>query len=307
MSRTVVVSGASGYLGCHACRAFTEAGWRVVALDRSPAPDHARGGPSRSEVHHVLDLCATDELERALRQEDPSHCVHLAAPSSVPSSLRQPTEDFEGHVLPTFSLFDAVRRSGLDVAVLVVSSAAVYGSPHRLPIREDDPLRPVSPYGHHTRTQEAIAREHHDLHGIGVCIARVFSTYGPGLRHLAVWEITRRAMGGDRSVRGTGSESRDYLHARDVATAIETVCDRAPFDAETVNVGSGEETGIRRLAQLIYDALGIAEPFRFDGRAEPGKPSRWQADVSSLRRLGFSARIPLAQGVHETVQWITCQ
>jgi UDP-glucose 4-epimerase len=279
----------------------------VVALDRAPAHPEILPATGEGEVCYRLDIRSTDSLERILRRERPTHCIQLATPSSVPQSFRNPVEDLEGHLLPTFSLFDAIRRSGLDVAVLLVSSAAVYGSPHRLPIREDHPLAPVSPYGHHTRMQEMVGLEHHELFGTRVCIARIFSTYGPGLRRLAVWEIARRAMGGDRTVLGTGRESRDYLHACDVAAALAKICDGARFAGEIVNVGSGEETPIRNLAREIYDVLSITEPFRFEGRPEPGKPGRWLADIGQLRRLGFSARIPLALGVRETVRWVARQ
>jgi len=165
----------------------------------------------------------------------------------------------------------------------------------------------VSPYGFHTRLKELIGLEHHLLYGTRLSIARVFSTYGPGLRHLAVWDITRRAMNGDRTVRGAGGDSRDYLHAHDVAAALATLCDRAPFTGEIVNVGSGEETAIRSLAQLIYRELGISNPILFDDQPEPGKPSRWHADVSSLKRLGFAPRVSMASGIRETVRWIARQ
>lgn len=129
MTRSVLISGARGFLGSHCRRVFAKAGWRVVALDRSHADPKNLPATGEEEVGYRLDIRSIDDLERILRRERPTHCVQLATPSSVPQSFRNPVEDLEGHLLPTFSLFDAIRRSGLDVAVLLVSSAAVYGSP----------------------------------------------------------------------------------------------------------------------------------------------------------------------------------
>jgi len=304
MTGTVLITGGRGYLGCHAQRAFADAGWRVVDLDARPRRALAVGPAVEQAVHVRLDLRATGSVVDLLRRERPSHCVQMAGPSSVSASIRHPREDLEGHVLPTLSLLEAVHASGADTAVLVVSSAAVYGSPDRLPITEDHPVQPVSPYGCHSRIKELVAAEHRARHGVRVCIARLFSTYGPGLRRMAVWDIARRAMRGELTARGTGRESRDYLHARDAAAALVAICMRTPFAGEVVNVGSGEETEVRCLAGRIYSALGIAASCRFDGRVEAGKPLRWQADASTLRDLGFEPRIALETGVLETVRWI---
>jgi UDP-glucose 4-epimerase len=188
--------------------------------------------------------------------------------------------------------------------MLVVSSAAVYGSPERLPITEEHPVRPISPYGHHSRLKELVAVEDRVRHGTRVCVARVFSTYGPGLRRLAFWDIAQRVLAGTPTARGTGLESRDYLHARDVAAALVAICENAPFAGEIVNVGSGVEVEVRQLAEQIYRALGIRRTCHFDGHIEPGKPYRWKADASLLRGFGYEPRIPLEVGVRETVGWI---
>src|SRR5262249_27888764 len=129
-------------------------------------------------------------------------------------------------------------------------------------------------------------------------------TYGPGLRNLAVWEITRRAITGQHTIQGTGTETRDYLYSSDVALALCRVADRASFEGETINVASGKEVSIAALAQKIYSNLGLDAPPQVNHCPGEGKPTRWCADISKLRAIGFEEEVTLEDGIRTTVEWI---
>jgi len=188
--------------------------------------------------------------------------------------------------------------------VLLVSSAAVYGNAESSPVAEVEACRPISPYGFHKVGQEALLDEFGKLYGLSVCKARPFSTFGPGLRRLAIWDITRRAIAGDYALRGTGDETRDYLHVIDVAVALERIASRAPFQGEAINVASGRESTMRHVASLIYGALGLSATPTFDGTCLEGSPLRWRADISKLQDLGFRQKVMFETGIKETVEWI---
>ena len=127
--------------------------------------------------------------------------------------------------------------------LLLVSSAAVYGDPERLPVSEDAPLAPISPYGRHRAEAEEVALQS----GAPVVIARVFSAYGEGLRRQVLWDVAQRALvGGPVELSGTGEETRDFVHARDVAAAISAIAQRSAFDGEIVNVATGRRDLHRR-------------------------------------------------------------
>jgi UDP-glucose 4-epimerase len=189
-------------------------------------------------------------------------------------------------------------------AVLLVSSAAVYGNPAAIPVGEDAPLAPISPYGFHKIQQELLLDEYRKVFGVRTCKARVFSTYGPGLRHLAVWDIAQRALRGDFSLHGSGQESRDYLHVHDVGRGLAHLCRHAPFEGEAINIASGQETPIGDLARMIYAGLGVQGEPRFQGDELSGSPLRWRADVSRLHALGFAAEFAAEDGLRETMKWI---
>ena len=222
----------------------------------------------------------------------------------MPASFDDPVRDLSAATFPLARVLDAIRRTNVEVRVLLASSAAVYGEPESLPIGESLALRPISPYGFHKLHQELLLDEYHRLYQLHVCKARIFSTYGPGTRQLAVWEIARRAMAGDFSVLGSGAEFRDYLYAEDVAEALRCICERSAFTAEAINVASGEEIRIAELTREIYAAIGTTADPAFLSEQRPGNPRRWRADVSRLRQLGFSPRVGLEEGVKRTVSWI---
>jgi UDP-glucose 4-epimerase len=285
MKRTVLVTGAGGFLAGHAVKQFRAAGWRTIGIGRSDAGQQA----GEFDAFLLNDLADVPRILSVLERYAPDAIVHLAAPSSVPQSLREPLADFAGHVLPAGKLLEAVRRSGLASRFLLISSAAVYGNPATSPISEATPPAPISPYGFHKLQQELLVDEYVTLHGLRCCKARLFSTYGENLRRLAVWEIARRALAGDLRVHGTGDETRDYLYADDVGRAMVCIAENADFRGETINVASGEAVSIRMLAAKIFELLGIREAPQFLQDPLPGSPIHWAADVTRLQRLGFTA------------------
>jgi nucleoside-diphosphate-sugar epimerase len=234
--------------------------------------------------------------------------VHLAAPASVAESIDDPLADLQAHIIPTANVLYALRRSSPGTRVLLISSAAVYGSPASLPISEDARLAPISPYGFHKLQQELLVDQYAALHGLRTCKARIFSTYGERLRRLAVWEIARRALAGNPEVLGTGEESRDYLDVTDAARAMVCIADRAPFEGEAINVASGGDVAVAAVAAEIFRLVGLPETPRFTGRTNPGNPIRWRADITRLLNLGCAdAGASWSSGLARTVEWIASE
>jgi UDP-glucose 4-epimerase len=283
MSRCLV-TGAGGFLGGY-----------VVDEARRRGVDVVDPGSMR---------LPSSELAPFVRDAAPEYVVHLAAPASVAASIADPHADFVGCVDGTACLVDALRRGAPRARLVLVSSAAVYGNPPALPVREDAPEKPLSPYGYHKLLSELLVDEASRLWGAWTAVARVFSAYGPGLRRQVVYELCAKAARGEPLVLdGTGDESRDFVHAADVARAVWTLLERAPGTAERFNVATGIETRIGHLADAVARAAR-AEPARFSGRARPGDPARWCADVSAIAALGWSQRVKLDDGVAEVLRWV---
>jgi len=302
MPNRVLITGAGGFLAGHIAAAFNAAGWRTIGVGRSDPNGQAK----LFEHFELRDVAEIEGNLSLLERFAPAATVHLAAPANVQQSIRDPVADLRGHSVPTAALLESIRVAGIDTRVILISSAAVYGDPETLPVREDAPPAPISPYGFHKLQQEALLDEYVRIHGLRGCKARIFSTYGENLRRLAVWEIARRALAGHYEVYGSGDETRDYLYAGDAARAICCLAEHAPFEGEAVNVASGEAVTIRTLAEEIFRAAGIVAAPRFTGETLPGSPRRWRADVTRLRELGCAAA-DWSSGLTRTIDWIRAQ
>jgi UDP-glucose 4-epimerase len=179
----------------------------------------------------------------------------------------------------------------------------VYGDPAALPVREDAPARPISPYGFHKLCCETLADAYAACFGLDVIVARLFSVFGPAQRRLLVWEIYAQLAGPAEVVTlgGTGRETRDFLHVDDVAEALLRLAGsplRGLGRAERVNVASGEETAVLSLAERLRDLVAPGKEIACLGAPRPGDPQRWRADVTRLaaRVAPFRAR-PLPEAL----------
>ena len=300
-----MLTGAAGFIGSYVAACFSSAGWHVTALDRNGAEDPNHPAKPHYDCYLRNNLTSAGSIIATLIRHRPEICIHLAGPASVGASWQNPVTDFASHTLPLFHLLEAIRLSGMQTRMLLVSSAAVYGNPESFPVNENQKIKPISPYGFHKCHQEMLLDQYCFLYGLKVCKARVFSTYGPGLKQLAVWDITRSALQGNYTVYGTGKEGRDYLCVKDVASALHCIVERASFSGEAINVASGQETRILTLAEMIYQELGIRKkPELLNGQKSTGNPTRWCADISRLQSLGFAQQISLEDGIRSTIQWI---
>lgn len=301
-SRTVLITGVAGFLGRYIAREFLRAGWRVLGLD-DVAPENAPHG-----IEFIRMRLPDGALDALLASAEPSVCIHAAGRASVAMSLQDPAADFRDGVVLTFSLLDALRRYAPLCRFVLLSSAAVYGNPTTLPVLETHHVAPLSPYGWHKRQCELLLKEFHRVYALPSLAVRIFSAYGPGLRRQVVWDICERALTtGKLVLRGTGAESRDFIHAADVARALVHLVEHAPAEAEIYNVASGIETTIRELAAALIAHLGLTLVPEFDGQQTPGDPRNWRADISRLQALGFIPVTPLDDGLRDVVAWSSAE
>lgn len=298
MNDMVLITGASGFLGGHVSRCFAECGWRVVGVDPASPREQADFA-----TYHSLVL-PSPEFREVLRHYEPKLLIHCAGRASVPQSMSDPAGDFHSSVALTFELLNDIRVESPACGFLFLSSAAIYGNPVSLPVREDHPSAPLSPYGFHKLQCEQLCAEFAVVYGMRTASARIFSAYGEGLRRQVVWDICAKALGGGPlRLQGTGKESRDLIHAADVAKGLHAIANAAPMRGETYNLASGREVTIAQLAAMILSSLGVDKPVNFDGQVPPGTPLNWRADVGRIASLGFRPAISLEQGAGAVAAW----
>lgn len=299
MRGQALVTGAAGFLGGYIARELSDAGWEVAGLDRV-------GGGAELKILH-MELPSEDLLQ-LVTETAPALVVHTAGPASVSDSIARPRADFANSVPIFFDVLDAVRVAAPSCRVVLLSSAAVYGEPQSLPITEDQPLRPLSPYGYHKMLCERLNEEFSRIYGLKTCALRIFSAYGSGLRRQVLWDVCCKARCGGRvELFGTGEETRDFVHVSDVATAVRAVAERAACDGEAYNVATGMGTSIRHLAELLVAALGSRTEVRFSGVDRRGDPHGWSADITRLVKLGWRPTVDIERGVADYAQWFLKQ
>jgi UDP-glucose 4-epimerase len=298
--KAVLITGVTGFIGRYVARQFAEAGWSVVGLGTRP-PENAPKPDLLS--YHPLVLPSAD-LAGIVQQVQPEVCIHCVGRASVDISVIDPAADFNASVAVTFNILDNLRLYAPKGKFIYLSSAAVYGNPETLPIRESENPNPISPYGFHKLMSEQLCAEFFKVYNLPTAIVRIFSAYGPGLRRQVLWDMCCKALTQNvLRLRGTGDESRDFIHGRDVAKALYMLAERAPCEAEVYNLGSGIETKIKELADLVLEQLSENIPVEFDGHQAVGNPINWRSDVSRIAKIGFTPEVTLERGVKVYVQW----
>ncbi len=298
--KRVLITGVNGFIGRALAGSCLGRGDLVQGI--SSSGDRAlSGGLAHFERMRLPDA----GLLGCLRKWQPDLVFHCAG-SAVPAlSVADPDWDFRSSVPVMQNLLEGLRRECPSAHVVMLSSAAVYGQPGSLPVAEDAPSRPLSPYGYHKWMGELICREYAEIYGIRTTCARVFSAYGPGLEKQIVWDAIGRFRGGAPGVfHGTGAETRDFIYIEDLVEALQLLASRTEGEAHGIyNVASGSETRIDELVARIANLLGV-EPDRwsFSGSTSPGIPQHWRADISRIAKLGYSPRVGLEEGLRRTVE-----
>lgn len=274
---------------------FGRCGWRVFRYGRSDRATPGRDG------EYVAVTLPSDHLVRMVEREKPAVCVHCAGTADPRQSLVEPGQDFVNGPQLTTWLLDVLRRCSPRTRLVFFSSAAVYGNPASLPVPETAPKNPISPYGYHKLACELELESFRRIFGVTTVALRIFSAYGPGLRRQVVWDlIDKIAAGHVVSVQGTGAESRDFIIGQDVARAAYHVA-TLPEPEPVYNLAAGVETSIAELAQALVAAMQVEREIRFEGRAVPGLPLNWKADISRLASTGWRPAIDLAAGLRQTI------
>ena len=293
----ILITGSEGFIGNHLVNHFTQSGYQVFGCDLFETALH--GDYTYFKVTRL-----SPDWEEIFSNTRFEFCVNAAGSGNVPYSMTHPVSDFEANTLDTIRILDAIRRLNDTCRYLHISSAAVYGNPQSLPIKEDAQLLPLSPYGYHKLMAEELCREYFHVFGIHTAIVRPFSVYGEGLRKQLLWDVCSKLKKSNQiQLFGTGNESRDFLHVKDLAELIRLLIEKASFEAEVYNAASGVESKLSMVASLFENCFGGAKKITFSGENRAGDPINWRADTNRIGELGFQPSITLDKGLPQYVRW----
>ncbi len=297
-----LVTGGAGFLGAALANRLARNGHTVRAID-----DLTTGDPSRLDPNVLFtrgDVTDVPKLWSLLQGID---CVyHLAARVSVPESILYPRDYNSVNVGGTVAVMEAMRDAGVKRVVLA-SSGAIYGAQQQQPVHEDLPPNPDSPYAVSKLSAEHYVRTIGALWKIETVCLRIFNAYGPGQplppSHAPVIpQFLRQALSnGSLVMFGDGLQSRDFIYIDDVIDALESASIARNIDRQVINIGSGSETSIKSLIEVISRITNSPiEPLR---NSNGGGVKRLWANIGKANALlGFMPKVSLDSGLRLTLE-----
>jgi UDP-glucose 4-epimerase len=310
---SVLVTGGAGFIGSHLVDALLAEGHEVTVVDdlstgRLSNLRAARNTPELPLAFQRLDL-ASPALEPVVARARPAVVFHLGAQIDVRRSVADPVHDALANVVGTVNVLEMSRRNGVGKIVNTTSGGCIYGEPavEDLPVAEDHPGHPHSPYGAGKRGVEEYLYAYEALYGLrwtSLALANVFGPrQDPGGEAGVVSIFGARMLDGDRvTIYGDGEQTRDFVYVADVVDAYLAAMDAG--DGLRVNIGTGTRTSVNDLFAVLADLTGYDQAPRY-APARPGELDHIALDATlATEQLDWKPRHTLREGLTATLDWL---
>ena len=298
-NKTVIITGAHGFIGRHVAKVYRMNGWRVIGLGHGTWTCQEWGQWGLNDWHEC-DITLENLYSYCGK---PNSIVHCAGSGSVGFSINYPMQDFARTVITMQHVLEFVRLYSPETKIVYPSSAAVYGMAKEMPISEDCLLDPISPYGVHKKNAEELCSLYARQYNISIAIVRLFSIYGEGLQKQLLWDACIKLGIDDTKFLGTGLETRDWVHVKDAAALLYLAYTKASVSCAIVNGGTGVSVTVEEILSILFVAFGSKDKPLFLKMNDTGNPVHYQADVCRLKEWNWEPKINLHQGIYEYVQW----
>ena len=309
--RTVLITGAAGFIGSHLCERLLDEGLEVIGVDNFDDfydPQIKRDNISiclKNKNFRLIEADIRDRTAMGKAAEDIEIIVHLAARAGVRPSIAQPLLYSDVNINGTMVLLEAANKHKIGKFVFG-SSSSVYGNNEKVPFSEDDSVDfPISPYAATKKACELICHTYHHLYGIDISCLRFFTVYGPRQRpDLAIHKFSKlMEQHKPIPVYGDGSMMRDFTYIDDIidgTTAAMSKCE----GFNIYNLGESQPITVNDLIAEIEKALG-KKAIREYLPLQPGDVNRTYADITkAARELGFYPSTPIPDGLAKFTAWL---
>lgn len=307
----ILITGGGGFIGSHLAECFVKKGFETIVLDDF---SNANLNNIRGLLRFKNFMLVKEDVRNFGLLKEISKNVdaifHLAAQIHVDKSVIYPTLTFEVNTIGTLNALEAARQNRVN-KVIYASSSEVYGTAKYVPMDEEHPLNPSSPYAASKAAADRLCFSYYNTYGLNVAIVRNFNTFGPKQKSTgyasAIPIFIRRALQVKPPIIfGNGKQTRDYLYIKDAIEAYNLVYDNfEDVVGEAINFGTGKEIEISELAEKIIKLCGVDNlaPIHTDPR--PGEVRRLCADISKARKkLGFNPKWDLDEAIKEYISYM---
>ncbi|MHB1007118.1 MAG: NAD-dependent epimerase/dehydratase family protein [Chloroflexota bacterium] len=299
----MLVTGGAGFIGSHVAEAYAAAGHNVVVVD-DLSSGNRQNLPPEIPIRQV-DIRSAN-LDEVFAAEQPEVVNHHAAQISVNFSVRQPRTDADVNIAGSLNVIDCCVRHGVKKMIYISSGGAAVGEPRYLPVDEQHPVDPLSPYGVSKHTVEHYLYLYRQISGLDYTILRYPNVYGPrqdplGEAGVVAIFLGQMLRGEPTRVNGSGDQLRDYIHVSDLARANVLALGAAP--GTMYNTGTGVGTSVNEIWRNLAEILGYRQS-PVHGSALPGEVYKIYLDSSRVERdLGWRSQMALADGLRQTAEW----
>ena len=298
--KSILITGSNGFLGSNLAKYFFEKNYQIFGVSKYPTD---RVNLIFFRKYIVGDILGT-EVQDLLKILKPEYVFHCAGNSSIKQSIENPLIDFQNNSYLTFKFLNLIRELTPRTRFYFFSSAAVYGNQLVLPINENQTLKPISPYGFHKYISENMCKEFSKLYSLNIVVLRIFSAYGNGLKRQIFYDLMNKFTNDEEIIlKGTGKESRDFIHVFDVCKAIELIMNAKNNFLEIYNIATGDEISIEEISRLFSNFLNSRKVIKFDNKNNLGMPLNWKSDITKLKKIGFNKSIVFAKGIEQYIEW----
>ena len=301
--RKALVTGGAGFIGSHMVDRLLKLDFNVVVTDDLSTGKIKNLDPAA--VFHHTDI-TQPAMADIIQREQPDLVFHMAAQTSVTQSTKDPIGDANANVLGTLRVLEACRRVGVEKIIYSCTGGALYGDPENIPVLDDAPIAPVSPYGMSKRMAEQYLEFYYRQYRLRYTSLRYGNVFGPRQDphgEAGVIAIFTQAMleGKQPQIFGDGAQERDFLSVFDAIDANLAAIDRG--DGKALNVATGEATSVNRIFELLRGITGYKwDPLHAPQRT--GEVYRISLDWSrAAQELGWSPKISLEEGLEMTVDY----
>ena len=300
--KTVLITGGSGFIGSHLAKILIERGLRVKIFDRSVRRENIKDIQNHIEIVEG-DIRDYDKIEKTIKGCDV--VFHLAALISISQSLENPQKTNDVNVNGTLNALLASRKNKIK-RFIFTSSSAVYGDCRKLPIKEECPKNPTSPYAVSKLAAEEYCKTFSKIHNLPVTILRYFNVFGPhqNLNYAGVITqfINALSRGDTPLIYGDGEQTRDFIYIHDaVDAAIRAMNSKHPL--LIVNIGTGKQTSVNGLFTALCTILNKPPTATYKNPRD-GDIRHSVADITKAKiTLDFKPSYTLTEGLKETIQY----
>ena len=308
----VVVTGGAGFIGSALVDQLVKRGDQILVIDNFSAgsEENLEEAKNASAKELVIENCDIRNIEttKLITDYGPSVIFHLAAQVDVRSSVEDPLNDLETNLVGLIRVLEGARKAETTKIVLASSGGTIYGEPDakQLPLNEDSPWNPLSPYGVSKLAGGLYVNAYSSLYGLRGTTLALANVYGPrqdphgeaGVVAIFAGKLLNRER---CTIYGTGMQTRDFVFVDDVASAF--VASIESGDGKLLNIGTGNETSIQYLYEEMAHAFGIeSDPEK--GAERSGEIERSALDPSLAKKiLGWTPQTNLRDGIHSTLGW----